>query len=75
MNRGFLVSAAGFEPATHALKGRAARRISDLHRVIRNATTCYRIVDQQGFPALRRDSVALGRVWWWAQNWAQQSLA
>jgi hypothetical protein len=34
-------------------------------------TECYRCLAQQGFPSISRHSVALGRVWWWAQNWAQ----
>jgi hypothetical protein len=32
---------------------------------------CYKCLVQQGFPAMRRQSIALGRVWWRAQNWAQ----
>jgi hypothetical protein len=28
----------------------------------------------QIFPALSRHSVALGRVWWWAQNWATEPI-
>jgi hypothetical protein len=40
----------------------------------RTATNCDGLLQmplQQGFPAMPRHSVALGRVWWWAQNWAQ----
>jgi hypothetical protein len=31
INERYLVSADGLEPSTHALKGLAARKISDLH--------------------------------------------
>jgi len=34
-------------------------------------TECYRCLVHKGFPATARHSVALSRVWWWAQNWAQ----
>ena len=34
-------------------------------------TKYYRCLAQQGFPPIREYSVALGKVWWWAQNWAQ----
>jgi len=42
MNRKeFMVSAAGFEPATHALKGLPERRISNLYAASRSVTKCY----------------------------------
>ena len=45
--------------------------INDLDRVLRIVMECDRYLVQQGFPAIRRHSVTLGKVWWWAQNWAQ----
>ena len=72
-----MVSAAGFEPATHALKGLAARKISNLHGI---ATNCYGVPRKRrqtrvlgSFARLCVCSVTLSRVWWWAQNWAHLS--
>jgi hypothetical protein len=39
---------------------------------------CYRVLQVQRFRVLtsiRRYSVALCRVWWWAQNWAQSAAS
>jgi hypothetical protein len=47
------------------------REFNNLHGLLRIATKCYRSLVQQGFPAILEHSVTLGRVWWWAQNWAQ----
>jgi hypothetical protein len=44
-----MVSAAGFEPATHALKGLPRRKINNLHEVPSIVTECYRSHVQQGF--------------------------
>jgi hypothetical protein len=41
--------------------------------MLRSVMDCHRFLVQQSFPAVPRHSVALGRVWWWAQNWAQSS--
>ncbi len=34
-------------------------------------TECHGCLVRQGFPAKLRHVMTLGRVWWWAQNWAQ----
>ncbi len=68
-----MVGAIGFEPTTPCAQVMAARRINDLHGALQIATECHRCLVQQDFPAIPRHSVALGRVWWWAQNWAQSN--
>jgi hypothetical protein len=42
----------------------AARRTNDLDRLRRVVRECHRCLVQQGFPAMLRHSVTLGRVWW-----------
>jgi hypothetical protein len=66
-----LVGARGFEPRTPCAQGLVARRFNNLDRLLRVVIKCYRCLVQQGFPAINERSVTLGKVWWWAQNWAQ----
>src|SRR5881628_2956518 len=63
-----------FELPTFWFVAIAAPRISELHRALPLATECHRCRVQQGFPEVSKHSVTLGRVWWWAQNWAHSSL-
>src|SRR5215469_378355 len=49
----------------------AARRINHLHGMGRNATGDYRCCTHKSLPHEDEYSVSLGRVWWWAQSWAQ----
>src|SRR5881398_539061 len=60
-----------FELPTYCSGGLAARRTNNLDHVLRNVTECPRCYAQQVFPPIWRHSVTLGKVWWWAQNWAQ----
>ena len=53
------------------LQGLVARRINNLHGVLRNVMEYRKCLAPQGFPVILRHSVTLGRVWWWAQKWAQ----
>jgi hypothetical protein len=65
-----LVGAPGFEPGTSCAQGLVARRINKLHETRPIGTRCYQV--ERGL-AVRRGTqqpVALGRVRWWAQNWA-----
>jgi hypothetical protein len=66
-----MASPAGFEPATLCLEGIRARKINNLAGIIPNGTECYRASVYAGSRELLYHSVTLGRVWWWAQNWAQ----
>ena len=66
--------------------GRGRDRTSDplLAKIVRSknqqltpcAMKCYRVLQVQRFrvaTSMRRYSVALGRDWWWAQNWAHSA--
>jgi hypothetical protein len=46
-----MVSTAGFEPATHALKGLTAREMNNLHGTLRSVMKCYKSCVQKGFSA------------------------
>jgi hypothetical protein len=48
-----------------------ARRINNLHGVRPIATKCYQVQRGLGVGCGTQQPVALGRVRWWAQNWAQ----
>jgi len=61
-----MVSAAGLEPATHALKG-----FPNLDWARPIATKCHRCLTQQGFPEIASHLAAPSQVWWRAQNRAQ----
>jgi len=60
-----------FELPTFWFVAVAARETNDLDGMLSIVTECHRCLVQQGFPGVSRHSVALGRDWWWAQNWAQ----
>ena len=60
-----------FELPTYCSGGLAARRIKELDGVSLIVTECHRSLVQRGFPVVSQHFIALGRVWWWAQNWAQ----
>ena len=66
-----LVGAWRLELQTSCAQGLFARRISKLHRVLWNATECDNLHNCKGLIEKDRQWVALGRVRWWAQNWAQ----
>ena len=48
-----------------------ARRINELDGASRIATEYYKCNAELRLAVSRRQRVALSRVWWWAQNWAQ----
>ena len=66
-----LVGASGFEPPTSWSRRLVARKINKLHGMRLITTECYNRNVQLEVPENRRYSVALSRVRWWAQNWAQ----
>src|SRR5712664_1358584 len=66
-----MVDVTGLEPATPCLQRLVARRINKLDGRRRIATECYKCSAGLGLVVSRRQPVALGRVWWWAQNRAQ----
>jgi Phage integrase family len=66
-----LVDVTGIEPVTPCLQRLVARRINKLHQVRWNATDCYKCIHRRWLSGLIHYSVAISRVRWWAQNWAQ----
>src|SRR2546422_7473394 len=66
-----MVGERGFEPPTPWSRRLDARETNNLHRVRPTVMECAGIHIQQCFPAIRRHSVTLDKVWWLAQNWAQ----
>jgi hypothetical protein len=66
-----LVDVTGIEPATPCLQRLVARRINKLHGTRPIATKCYQVQRGLGVSRGTQHTVALGRVRWWAQNWAQ----
>jgi len=70
----WMVGARGFEPRTSCAQGLTARRINNLHGISLSDTNCYQVTGFLSLALTDRHSVAIGKVWWWAQNWAQ-SLA
>jgi len=63
----FLVSAAGLEPATHALKGISKSETKDLHDLLPSATYYAKWRSRQGFHGEVSQFAAIGRVWWYPQ--------
>jgi hypothetical protein len=65
-----LVGASGFEPPTSWSRRLVARRINMLHHVLWKNTNSDKHNDYRRLALRARISIALGRDWWWAQNWA-----
>ena len=60
----------GLEPTTLRLTADGSRRISKLYGVLPRARECHKGLQSQGLQRVAYHSVSLGRVRWWAQNWA-----
>ena len=60
-----------FELPTFWFVAIVVQRINKLHGLSPTATPYYKCISALRLSQARRQSVVLGRVWWWAQNWVQ----
>jgi hypothetical protein len=60
-----------FELPTFWFVAVAPQEANNLDGVLRLMMECHRCFVLHSFPAMAQHSVVLGKVWWWAQNWAQ----